>query len=259
MENDNSANISILDNCGNFRYNIFRNEVTSMTKILRISSALLYALSLSFLALYICLDITTVTRAHVRLIILGAFCVLGYTASRLFSKTLKSDDAKKTMKITFSVFFATYVYLLISLVLFDKYFGRIGISAFVDVTRDNFTAYFNTSVNIIPFKTVLDFISGVFSGTVSVRAFVINIVGNLVAFAPFAFFLPLLFEKMRKFKSFLFSMICIVSTVEILQLLLLTGACDIDDLILNTLGAYGLFFVLKIKKIRFFIKILTNF
>lgn len=221
-----------------------------MTKILRISSALLYALSLSFLALYIYLEAVAVTRAHIRLIILGAFCILGYIASRLITKTLKRPLAEKTMKITFSVFFVAYIYLLTSLVLFDKYFGRIGISAFLVMTKESFAEYLSTSVNLIPFKTVFDFVSGIFSGTVSLRAFVINIAGNLAAFAPFAFFLPLLFKKMRRFRIFLLTMICIVLTVEILQLILRTGACDIDDLILNTFGACTLFFVLRTRRIK---------
>ncbi|MPN11460.1 hypothetical protein SDC9_158761 [bioreactor metagenome] len=72
---------------------------------------------------------------------------------------------------------------------------------------------------------------------------VINIVGNIIAFTPFAFFLPLFFKKLRSFSRFLLAMICIVSTVELLQFVLLAGSCDIDDVILNVGGscmAYGI-------------------
>ena len=38
--------------------------------------------------------------------------------------------------------------------------------------------------------------------------------------------------------------------MEIAQLLLLAGACDIDDLILNVLGVWAVFFFFRIPPIR---------
>ena len=65
--------------------------------------------------------------------------------------------------------------------------------------------------------------------------FWINVIGNLVLFIPFGFFLPLLsnsFSFTRTiFYAFLFS-----TTIEITQLILPRGS-DIDDVWLNCLGA----------------------
>ena len=82
------------------------------------------------------------------------------------------------------------------------------------------------------------------------RAFVINIFGNIAAFVPFAFFVPLLFKKVRSLGRFLIFIVCTVCAVEILQLLLFTGLCDIDDLILNSLGASVAYALLHMKFIK---------
>jgi len=161
------------------------------------------------------------------------------------------------MKITFFVFFLLYIVFLITLVLFDGYFGRAGVENIPNWTKDAFKEYFSTSVNLIPLRTVFEFLTGVFSGVVSPIVFAVNIFGNLAAFAPFAFFLPLIFDKQKSFGLFLFSMIAIVLSAEILQLLLLTGAFDIDDLILNVVGACMLYRLFKIRSIDKIIKTIT--
>ena len=66
------------------------------------------------------------------------------------------------------------------------------------------------------------------------------------------FFLPLLFKKQNKLKVFIFTNIMIILTIELLQFLSLSGSFDIDDFLLNILGAlitYGLFRIRKIKSI----------
>ena len=42
-------------------------------------------------------------------------------------------------------------------------------------------------------------------------------------------------------------MIFIVVLIEILQFVTMSGSCDIDDLILNVLGASIVYFIVKIK------------
>ena len=63
-----------------------------------------------------------------------------------------------------------------------------------------------------------------------------NLAGNVVAFMPFGFFLPILWQKSGKllyvtFWSFSFSLV-----VETIQLVYKVGTFDVDDLFLNTLG-----------------------
>ena len=71
-----------------------------------------------------------------------------------------------------------------------------------------------------------------------------NLVGNVALFLPLGALLPAVFPGLRRFwKTGLLSLV-LVAGVETAQLLTLLGSCDIDDLLLNLLGAalgYGLF------------------
>jgi len=71
---------------------------------------------------------------------------------------------------------------------------------------------------------------------VGFESFVINIVGNLVAFAPFGFMLPLLSKKYRKFFYITFLSLELSFFVELAQLLFKVGIFDVDDIFLNTIG-----------------------
>ena len=88
------------------------------------------------------------------------------------------------------------------------------------------------------------------SGDIAPYIFIYNILGNAVALMPFAFFLPILLKKQKKFKNFLVTMICIVIGIELLQFITMSGCCDIDDVILNVVGAVVMFGILRIKSIN---------
>lgn len=64
-----------------------------------------------------------------------------------------------------------------------------------------------------------------------------NIFGNVIGFLPWGFILPIIFRRMdRAFLIFL-SGFLLSLTVEVIQLISKVGCFDVDDLILNTLGA----------------------
>ncbi len=62
---------------------------------------------------------------------------------------------------------------------------------------------------------------------------------------PFAFFLPQLYKLQRKPWIFILTVFAVVAVAEVMQYFIGCGACDIDDLILNVLGAIIAFFVFK--------------
>lgn len=106
-----------------------------------------------------------------------------------------------------------------------------------------------SNLNLVPFRTLR-----LFSGLLSdhrphlVRAAVINLFGNVIMFIPLGFLLPMVWENSRKLWKVLLTTAIVITAVEILQLFTLVGSCDIDDLILNLLGAaigYGLFRLFK--------------
>ena len=78
-----------------------------------------------------------------------------------------------------------------------------------------------------------------------------NLVGNVALFIPLGFFPPLLWDTCRKLWKTVALAATIMTIVELTQVLTLRGQCDIDDVILNTLGAaigYSLFHLANINR-----------
>ena len=100
-------------------------------------------------------------------------------------------------------------------------------------------------LNLVPFRTLRLFASLLQDHRPQlVRAAVVNLGGNVVMFIPLGFLLPGIFPKLRTLLRTLGITALIITGVEILQLVTLVGSCDVDDLILNLLGAaigYGFF------------------
>lgn len=69
------------------------------------------------------------------------------------------------------------------------------------------------------------------------RQAVINLAGNVGMFVPLGIFLPADFARLRGFWRMLGCTAGIILIVELLQLFTLRGSCDVDDLILNLVGA----------------------
>lgn len=101
------------------------------------------------------------------------------------------------------------------------------------------------NLNLIPFRTLR-----LFSGLLTdhrphlVRAAIVNLAGNVVMFIPLGLFLPLTFAKLQKLWKTLLCVTLMITAVELAQLFTLVGSCDVDDLLLNLLGAglgYGLY------------------
>ncbi len=90
------------------------------------------------------------------------------------------------------------------------------------------------SYNLVPFLEIKRFWQN--RKLIGHFAVFINLAGNVLAFVPFGFFLPMLGSHARGlFRmglfSFEFSLL-----VETIQLVSKVGSFDVDDLMLNTLG-----------------------
>ena len=96
--------------------------------------------------------------------------------------------------------------------------------------------YIELSTNLTPFKTIRQQIR-LLEGGALVRFAFVNLVGNVVMFVPLGFFIPCAVRGARTFiRSMLYSMLTITS-VEVIQLVTLLGSLDVDDLLLNLIGA----------------------
>ena len=212
--------------------------------LLIISSIIFYLLGLAVLVFYMYLELAPRVGMDeidriILLLLIALFCYLG---SILLSKFLKNN---KPMKIYLYGIFIIYIITLIQLTLFDSDYGRGGLNIF-DWSKENLEVYLENN-NLIPFKTIFEYISR------QDRVAIINLLGNLVAFAPMGIFLPLLFKKQTKLKNFILTNIAIILAIESLQFLSLSGHFDIDDLILNLLGALIIYGLYKIRRINIII------
>lgn len=92
------------------------------------------------------------------------------------------------------------------------------------------------TTNFIPFETILRYIN--YSQYFNVDLIILNLVGNLFIFTPMGFLLPLLSKRFRR----AWVIICLgflsSLTVETVQFIFTVGSADVDDLLLNTLGAW---------------------
>lgn len=114
----------------------------------------------------------------------------------------------------------------------------------------NFTDYadkLSHNINLIPLRTVRLFFSLAKYSTDyrSVALAMRNLAGNVVLFIPLGA-LPLIFTRLDSFAKFILTTAAIITAVELLQFVTLLGSCDIDDLILNLIGAALGYFLMKI-------------
>ena len=179
-----------------------------------------------------------------RLVLLCGSC--GFLWLGAFLLTKQSGN-NRPLKINLRIFLALYLLLFVTLTLFDPLWGRNG--GFVNWNSELFDAYVQNSLNLVPFKTILQYFS---KGTLN--QFAVNIIGNLVCLMPLGILLPLNFEKQQRTGNFLLTCVLIVSAVEILQFATLSGSCDIDDLILNVGGAFLIYLFTKNKEAFGFLK-----
>lgn len=148
------------------------------------------------------------------------------------SRFIKAKRNKRKffcLKEFFVVMFQVYLALLISVTIFPLRIGDIKV---------------NLLVNFIPIvNSVKDLMVGVNSmGFFMVKFWIINILGNIILLAPLAFIMPLISKKFRSLRSVVILCFCTSLFIEFLQFLSLfignLRSVDIDDVILNTLGAF---------------------
>lgn len=116
--------------------------------------------------------------------------------------------------------FILYLFYLAYLLFLAPSFGR--------------TASVVREYNLVPFKTIKNYIR--YRAYVNTETLVINIIGNVVAFMPMGFFIPILFRNKRSLIEVLFFSSLISLIAEFMQYRFVVGSFDVDDIILNTLG-----------------------
>lgn len=124
---------------------------------------------------------------------------------------------KKIVRLIFEILLIMYLCYLTYLVFFSHYYGR---------------GSPHQSINYIPFKTILLYLR--LTGCPGIV--MTNILGNVVAFIPMGFLLPVVFRSFGRLGNLLLGVLIATSLVEVTQYIAGVGAFDVDDIILNVLG-----------------------
>lgn len=161
----------------------------------------------------------------------------------------KSKDIQEKSKIRnfwLKAVFIIYCLLLITILFLNNEYRMGGFQNISTFSRE----HLETS-NFIPFATIIGYVSGMFSNDINTGIVIINLATNLLLFAPMGFFIPMLFQdKIENIKQFLIIIITLTLLVEIIQFITYRGSTDIDDIILNTIGASIVYMLMKTKVVK---------
>lgn len=180
------------------------------------------------------------------LVICAAVVCLPMIAGAALLASAQATDAarRKTVRGALWALFAFYIFGLLGTLFFD----RVDPSTYLSV-RAAWLSNWDEVTNFTPFQTVLRYWR-CFQNGVILSISRVNLIGNILLMAPMAVFLPLLFKSMRTFWKFLLLITALMCAIEALQLLLCCGVCDVDDVILNLIGALPVYGFLKLPPVR---------
>lgn len=138
------------------------------------------------------------------------------------------------------ILFGLYLLLLFYLLFFSETYGR---------TMDSGYRY-----NLELFKEIRRFWGN--REALGFESVITNLAGNIVAFAPFGFFMPMLCRAGKNFFGCVILSATFSLAVETVQLFTKVGAFDVDDIFLNSVGGLvgfvGFYLVWKplVEKVR---------
>lgn len=134
-------------------------------------------------------------------------------------------------RVASQLVFIIYLGVLFYFLFFSERYGR------TDVSREY-------HYNLVLFREIRRFYR--YRDILGVKSVLINLAGNVVAFMPFGFFLPILWPKSGRFLFVTFWSMMFSLVVETIQLVYKVGTFDVDDLFLNTLGGILGYFMMRI-------------
>lgn len=128
------------------------------------------------------------------------------------------------------LFFAIYILVVIKVIIFKYPWEEL--LAMAAAWRRGVILRGLGTANFTPFKTIKMYIDYAYKLN-SVE----NLAGNILVFVPFGFLFPMVAREGERFLVMLLNAFVFVLGIEVFQLFSAFGAFDVDDLLLNCLGA----------------------
>ncbi len=135
---------------------------------------------------------------------------------------MSQKDHRMSMRILSWILFALYIAVLVYFMFFSDMLGR------TDTTQ----AYEH---NLILFREIRRFWT--YRSRFGFFSVFLNLAGNVLVFMPFGLLLPIMSKKLKGFFRVVLLGFILSLAVESIPLATGTGCFDVDDLLLNTIGA----------------------
>ncbi|MGG0824032.1 VanZ family protein [Paenibacillus turicensis] len=196
----------------------------------KLGALIFYIIALAILVFtgYIVIVADYNTEVMKYLLLLGLGYIVSIFVGKQFHKLLATETKEQIGVVRLGLLsYFTYYIVLLYFFLF-KGGPTWEYNSWSDYMKDN--------TNLVPFKTIINYINDLISHNINVGTVLQNLLGNFVLFMPMALFaillLPKGISKLKKYAGF----ILLIVAVELIQGITRTGFCDIDDLILNSVG-----------------------
>ena len=157
----------------------------------------------------------------------------------------------KVIKVIVGISFLFYLLALVMLLFVGVMFVGTRGHIWTDISL---IEYIRSSSNFVPFNTISTYITAMFDGSLNISISIKNLFGNLIMFLPMGIYLPYYIKKINKVGRFTLSMIILLFVIEATQLVTRRGSFDIDDFILNIVGALVGFGIWKTKIVKRLLK-----
>lgn len=151
-------------------------------------------------------------------------------------------ETEKYVRLAIRIVFVLYLSLLIYLMFFAEEWGRSMLEG-------------DYKYNLVPFREIRRYLT--YFRQIGIWNVLWNLIGNVIGFIPYGAMLPALGEKTMGFWKVALLSFELTLFIELTQLILRVGSCDVDDMILNTLGGcigYGVYRVIVCWKERKIVK-----
>ncbi|MEG2935567.1 MAG: VanZ family protein [Clostridium sp.] len=147
---------------------------------------------------------------------------------------LKKTSTDYKNKINCQHYFFGYLFILYLMISLKEVVGFPSIQEWQHLANLN-KPIFNAELNLVPFKDGLE----------------ISAILNVIFFMPFGFLLPTLWRRFRSFLPTLYYGLVFSFIIELSQLFVPYRSTDINDLIMNTLGAVLGWIVFSLLRFQF--------
>lgn len=142
---------------------------------------------------------------------------------------------KRTIQV-FLFLSVTYIIIVLCILVFCRSsqlaeYGR---------SYDSYPDFLVRNIQLVPFTTIQEMLKLSVNRNVSIYArslAAINVIGNIVIFLPVGVLFPIAIARLQKLKQYFVFTVLLTLCIELLQLFTARGAFDIDDVLLNCVGA----------------------